>query len=145
MTRQQLLATLFQIVGRIHQVASLQQDVLSKGPDLLFVGGHFSEYQRLGEAVIRRSDLRMIGATNQPADRLCRACFTGSYPVPLPDDGRMGKGVLELELPLGASPPGRATGERHPQRHATLLDVPVDVDGVATSAGGGAHEALLRP
>ena len=47
-------------------------------------------------------------------------------------------------------PRSRATGERHPQRHASVVDVPVldlplDVDGVPTSAGGGASEALLRP
>ena len=37
-------------------------------------------------------------------------------------------------------------GERHPQRQAPLVDVPVlDVEGVRTSAGGGAGEAILRP
>jgi amidophosphoribosyltransferase len=96
------------------------------------------------------SEQGMIGATNQPRDRLCTACFTGSYPVPLPEDGWLGKGVLELELPLEAAAVGRATGERHPQRHAPVVDVPlvdlpVDVEGVSTSAAGGAAEALLRP
>ena len=28
----------------------------------------------------------MVAATTQPADRLCTACFTGRYPVPLPDE-----------------------------------------------------------
>ncbi len=42
----------------------------------------------------------MIEATEQPADRLCTACFTGSYPLPLPPEDRLGKGVLELELPV---------------------------------------------
>ena len=60
------------------------------------------------------------------------------------------QGVLELELPIAAGAGGRATGERHPQRHAPVVDVPVldlplDVDNVPTSAGGGASEALLRP
>jgi amidophosphoribosyltransferase len=37
----------------------------------------------------------LIGATNQPAERLCKACFTGSYPVELPDPSQRGKGMLE--------------------------------------------------
>ncbi|HET7761729.1 MAG TPA: amidophosphoribosyltransferase, partial [Phycicoccus sp.] len=79
-------------------------------------------------------------------DRLCTACFTGDYPVALPEDGRLGKGVLELELPLEGAPEGRAVGERHPQRGNHLLDVPLlDVEGVSTAASGGASEALLRP
>ncbi|MEO7421486.1 MAG: amidophosphoribosyltransferase [Ornithinibacter sp.] len=91
------------------------------------------------------SEEGMIAATEQPADELCRACFTGSYPVALPDDGRIGKGVLELELPIVAEPPGRSTGERHPGRPLSRAETTVDVDGVATSAAGGASEAVLRP
>ncbi len=90
----------------------------------------------------------MIGATEQPRERLCTACFSGRYPVTLPEDGRLGKGVLELELPLDddGAPAQRQLGERHPHRQAPLVDVPVlDVDGVQTSAGGGASEAVLRP
>ena len=92
----------------------------------------------------------MIEATNQPRDRLCTACFTGTYPVGTPEDGRVGTGLLELELPIRGTSEGRATGERHPQRHTPVLDVPVldlplDVDNVTTSAAGGASEALLRP
>jgi amidophosphoribosyltransferase len=96
------------------------------------------------------SEAGMIEATNQPRERLCTACFTGSYPIPLPEDGRLGKGVLELELPIESAATERATGERHPVRQAPVVDAPVmdlplDVEGVSTSAGGGAAEALLRP
>ncbi|MDT4914224.1 MAG: amidophosphoribosyltransferase, partial [Pseudonocardiales bacterium] len=35
----------------------------------------------------------MIAATEQPKTRLCRACFDGEYPIPLPDI--VGKHVLE--------------------------------------------------
>jgi amidophosphoribosyltransferase len=96
------------------------------------------------------SEAGMVQATDQPRERLCTACFTGTYPIPLPEDGRIGKGVLELELPLVPAVVGRATGERHPQRQATVVDVPVldlplDVEGVPTSAAGGAAEAVLRP
>ncbi len=38
----------------------------------------------------------MIAATEQLAERLCTACFTGEYPVELPDQSALGKGVLEL-------------------------------------------------
>jgi hypothetical protein len=32
-------------------------------------------------------------------DRLCRACFTGEYPIPLPAESLLGKHLLELERP----------------------------------------------
>jgi amidophosphoribosyltransferase len=41
------------------------------------------------------SEDAMIGATNQPRERLCTACFTGSYPIPLPDAHHLGKNLLE--------------------------------------------------
>src|SRR6185369_11968413 len=39
----------------------------------------------------------LIAATEQPKNRLCRACFTGSYPVPLPDSQHLGKNLLERD------------------------------------------------
>jgi len=36
----------------------------------------------------------MVAATEQPATRLCAACFTGEYPIELPDTA-LGKNVLE--------------------------------------------------
>jgi amidophosphoribosyltransferase len=36
----------------------------------------------------------LIAATEQPPGSLCRACFDGSYPVPVAENER-GKGVLE--------------------------------------------------
>jgi amidophosphoribosyltransferase len=41
----------------------------------------------------------MVAATTQGPDQLCTACFTGSYPIELPEDGRIGKHVLET-LPI---------------------------------------------
>jgi amidophosphoribosyltransferase len=35
-----------------------------------------------------------VTATEQPVDSLCRACFDGHYPVPVPEAER-GKDVLE--------------------------------------------------
>lgn len=37
----------------------------------------------------------MIGATHQPRERLCTACFTGTYPIELPSSDRLGKNLLE--------------------------------------------------
>jgi amidophosphoribosyltransferase len=37
----------------------------------------------------------LVRATEQPASRLCAACFDGKYPIPLPDDAQLGKHVLE--------------------------------------------------
>jgi len=36
----------------------------------------------------------LIASTEQPTESLCRACFDGHYPVPVPESER-GKGVLE--------------------------------------------------
>jgi amidophosphoribosyltransferase len=57
----------------------------------------------------------LIAASEQPADRLCRACFDGVYPIPLPEPELLGKHLLEIEP-------------------AALL-----------SGGGGAQDALSRP
>jgi amidophosphoribosyltransferase len=40
----------------------------------------------------------MIDSTKQPADRLCQACFTGEYPIELPDESMLGKHLLETSL-----------------------------------------------
>ena len=40
----------------------------------------------------------MIDATGQQADHLCQACFTGEYPIPLPDESRLGKHLLEQSI-----------------------------------------------
>ena len=37
----------------------------------------------------------LIAATEQPSNRLCRACFDGEYPIPLPAGDLIGKHVLE--------------------------------------------------
>jgi len=48
----------------------------------------------------------MIEATGQRPDNLCQACFTGDYPVALPDESLLGKHLLEATLSAPAS--GRA-------------------------------------
>jgi len=75
----------------------------------------------------------MIDATRQPRERLCTACFTGTYPIELPAHDRLGKGILELELPVDF-------GQVHASDAGT-----VDVEGVGTGISGGASDALSRP
>ncbi|MEO7131809.1 MAG: amidophosphoribosyltransferase [Dermatophilaceae bacterium] len=75
------------------------------------------------------SEEGMIAATNQPEDRLCTACFTGRYPIELPEDGQIGKHVFET-LPLDVR-----TGH----------DRSVDVDGVTPGLGFGGGNALQHP
>ena len=52
----------------------------------------------------------MTAATEQPASRLCTACFTGRYPIELPPAERLGKNLLDqAELPLGSPEDGLST------------------------------------
>jgi amidophosphoribosyltransferase len=37
----------------------------------------------------------LIAASEQPASRLCTACFDGRYPIPLPPSESIGKHLLE--------------------------------------------------
>ncbi len=46
----------------------------------------------------------MVQATGQDTDRLCMACFTGDYPIPLPDASQLGKDLLEHSLVLDPLP-----------------------------------------
>jgi amidophosphoribosyltransferase len=63
----------------------------------------------------------LVAATTVPVDRLCRACYDGEYPVPLPEPELLGKHLLEgLE-------------------HSVAEPVPSLV------GGGGAQDALDRP
>jgi amidophosphoribosyltransferase len=64
----------------------------------------------------------MVAATEQPIERLCTACFTGKYPIALPNPARLGKHNLEQGLLFSS-----------------------DVEGVATGVSGGAEDALSRP
>ncbi len=46
----------------------------------------------------------MIAATGQPAGELCGACFTGEYPIALPEDSQLGKHLLEASISRPALP-----------------------------------------
>ncbi len=75
------------------------------------------------------SEQNLIAATEQPANRLCTACFTGKYPIPLGDDGVLGKHVLET-LPLFDE--RAVTGWTGQQAGSAVVP-------------GGAEDALRRP
>ncbi|WP_433277829.1 amidophosphoribosyltransferase [Pseudonocardia xinjiangensis] len=77
----------------------------------------------------------LIAASEQPRTRLCSACFDGEYPIPLPDEARLGKHLLEkLSVPpaiadrVGETVSGAASGDAGP-----------------LSVGYGAADALRRP
>ena len=55
----------------------------------------------------------MIGATRQPRERLCTACFTGKYPIELPGADKLGKNLLE-RTDLGGLPAARPLPHRSP-------------------------------
>ena len=40
----------------------------------------------------------MVDATGQTSERLCQACFTGEYPIDLPDESLLGKHLLESSI-----------------------------------------------
>ena len=73
----------------------------------------------------------MIAATEQPRDRLCLACFTGDYPIELPDDEVLGKHLLERALPGHCDMPRTSMAR--------------DVEGVTTGLDAGGIGALQHP
>ena len=48
----------------------------------------------------------MIEATEQPRERLCTACFTGIYPIALPESQHLGKNLLERPAASNGCDPG---------------------------------------
>ncbi|MEP6798256.1 MAG: amidophosphoribosyltransferase, partial [Lapillicoccus sp.] len=102
------------------------------------------------------SEEGMIGATGQPASQLCTACFTGTYPIELPEDGRIGKHVLEtlpISVRTGHDTDLHLEGDLDLTRDHALsrglarVDGPTrsDADGVPVGVAGGAENALLHP
>ena len=75
----------------------------------------------------------LVEATTIAPDRLCTACFSGEYPLELPDEDRLGKHLLES--------PAAATAAR-----PAALAVDLDPEGLTSLVGGGgAADALSRP
>ena len=81
----------------------------------------------------------MIAATDQPATRLCCACFDGSYPIELPGETQLGKNVVEHMLATAARtgvPIQEPEGRRHP--------VQADNDNVSACVGLGGRGSASR-
>ena len=81
----------------------------------------------------------LIAATEQPRTRLCMACFDGDYPIPLPEEARLGKHLLEdlvraPEVTPAVDVSGAASGDPGP------VSTPDPV-----ASGWGASGALDRP
>jgi amidophosphoribosyltransferase len=80
----------------------------------------------------------MVAASEQPRTRLCTACFTGDYPIPLPEEARLGKHLLE-DLGMPGHVSGAASGDAGPLSGAAAeRSSPLSV-------GYGAADALRRP
>jgi amidophosphoribosyltransferase len=73
------------------------------------------------------SEQGLIAATEQPVNRLCTACFTGQYPIPLGESDVLGKHVLE-----GIGRRAAVTGWTGQQVGSATVP-------------GGAEDALSRP
>jgi len=83
----------------------------------------------------------LVAASEQPRSRLCTACFTGDYPIALPEEARLGKHLLEDLVRAPERTPaidvsGAASGDPGP------VSIP-PADPVAASWG--AAGALDRP
>jgi amidophosphoribosyltransferase len=85
------------------------------------------------------SEQGLIAATEQPANRLCTACFTGQYPIDLGEVDVLGKHVLE-SVPAHA---GRTPMPR-PEAQRAVTGWTGQQAGSATVPGG-ADDALSRP
>jgi amidophosphoribosyltransferase len=80
------------------------------------------------------SEQGLIAATEQPVNRLCTACFTGQYPIPLGESEVLGKHVLEAANPRTSMPRGQRSVSGWTGQQAGSATVP-----------GGAEDALNRP
>jgi amidophosphoribosyltransferase len=79
------------------------------------------------------SEQGLIAATEQPVNRLCTACFTGEYPIPLGESEVLGKHVLEA-----------AARAAQPREQRSISGWTGQQAGSATVPGG-AEDALSRP
>jgi amidophosphoribosyltransferase len=86
----------------------------------------------------------LVAATEQPRSRLCTACFSGQYPIALPDEAMVGKHMLE---DVTGTPCGDAGNVIH-EATGTRSGVPANaaaVPATRSSHGYGAEDALSRP
>lgn len=94
----------------------------------------------------------LTAASAQPAEKLCRACFTGDYPIALPEQDVIGKHVLEgltrtavADHAIDHVHVGDAVVVHNGLSPAEELDPLVVAPTAMLSLGGGAEDALRRP
>ena len=80
------------------------------------------------------------------------ACFDGDYPIPLPEEARLGKHLLEelavpadSDRPVGDTVSGAVSGDAGPVRSGPVRSSPVDRPSALLAVGYGAEDALRRP
>ncbi|WP_324274649.1 amidophosphoribosyltransferase [Blastococcus brunescens] len=88
------------------------------------------------------SEQGLIAATEQPANRLCTACFTGEYPIPLGESEIFGKHVLEG---IGRTPLPMAMSTSMPRDDQRSVSGWTGQQAGSASVPGGAEDALRRP
>ena len=81
-----------------------------------------------------------MAETEQPKTRLCRACFDGDYPIPLPAGNLIGKHVLEgVARRVDAEAEQRGDGGAD---RGAPGDLPLVAQRMAASSnGGGTHHS----
>ncbi len=100
------------IVAMLREAGALEVHVRIASPPVKWPCFYGIDFATRGELIAGRSSVEeiraaigadslgyvsldgLIEATQQPRETLCRACFDGHYPVPVPESER-GKGVLE--------------------------------------------------
>ncbi len=73
----------------------------------------------------------LTAASGQRADRLCRACFDGTYPIPIPERDLAGKHLLEAGTGVRSVPGSQMAGHRADHEHVASGQVVVH-NGLAT-------------
>ncbi len=92
----------------------------------------------------------LVAATDQPRSRLCTACFSGEYPIALPEDAMVGKHLLEDVTGASCGDGGAAGGPVVHTGRSNGSVVPAETPRGARaemlgSHGYGAEDALSRP
>ncbi|WP_433788389.1 amidophosphoribosyltransferase [Actinomycetospora sp. CA-101289] len=92
----------------------------------------------------------LVAATDQPRSRLCTACFSGEYPIALPDDAMVGKHLLEDVTGASCGDGGAAGGPVVHTGRSNGTAMPAEAPRGARaemlgSPGYGAEDALSRP
>ncbi|WP_420791413.1 amidophosphoribosyltransferase [Actinomycetospora lutea] len=93
----------------------------------------------------------LVAATDQPRSRLCTACFSGEYPIPLPSDAMVGKHLLEDVTGASCGDGGSGGPVVHSGHAATGAGMPPETKRsggrpeLLGTPGYGAEDALSRP